>query len=93
MCIFNSQGGHGRDSDEEVDMDDEDSLVSALGCLGPIGGLLAPELQRYQKHLKGTVQCVCRKPPPQHPVRLNAYHSTVTHPIPLCYKLGENGTI
>ncbi|KAJ8392231.1 hypothetical protein AAFF_G00077990 [Aldrovandia affinis] len=47
-----SQGGHGRDSDEEVDMDDEDSLVSALGCLGPIGGLLAPELQRYQKHLK-----------------------------------------
>ncbi|KAI1888461.1 hypothetical protein AGOR_G00185390 [Albula goreensis] len=46
------QGGHGRDSDEEVDMDDEDSLVSALGCLGPIGGLLAPELQRYQKHLK-----------------------------------------
>ncbi|KAJ8262020.1 hypothetical protein GJAV_G00161180 [Gymnothorax javanicus] len=47
-----SQGGRGRDSDEEVDMDDEDSLVSALGCLGPIGGLLAPELQRYQKHLK-----------------------------------------
>ncbi|XP_036374232.1 TBC1 domain family member 30 isoform X2 [Megalops cyprinoides] len=47
-----SHGGRGRDSDEEGDMDDEDSLVSALGCLGPIGGLLAPELQRYQKHLK-----------------------------------------
>ncbi|XP_061109257.1 TBC1 domain family member 30 isoform X2 [Conger conger] len=47
-----SQGGRGRDSEEEVDIDDEDSLVSALGCLGPIGGLLAPELQRYQKHLK-----------------------------------------
>lgn len=34
-------------------MDDEDSMVTALGCLGPLGGLLAPELQRYQKHLKG----------------------------------------
>ncbi|XP_018585602.2 TBC1 domain family member 30-like [Scleropages formosus] len=47
-----SQGVHGQDSDEEADMDDEDTLASALGCLGPIGGLLAPELQRYQKHLK-----------------------------------------
>lgn len=34
-------------------MDDEDSIVTALGCLGPLGGLLAPEIQRYQKHLKG----------------------------------------
>lgn len=34
-------------------MDDEDSMVTALGCLGPLGGLLAPELQRYQKYLKG----------------------------------------
>lgn len=34
-------------------MDDEDSMVTALGCLGPLGGLLAPELQRYQKQLKG----------------------------------------
>ncbi|XP_058882841.1 TBC1 domain family member 30 isoform X3 [Acipenser ruthenus] len=43
--------GKSRDSDEEIDLDDEDSLVSAVGCLGPFSGLLAPELQRYQKHL------------------------------------------
>uniref|UniRef100_G3Q9I0 TBC1 domain family member 30 n=1 Tax=Gasterosteus aculeatus aculeatus TaxID=481459 RepID=G3Q9I0_GASAC len=42
-------------SDDDADMDDEDSMVTALGCLGPLGGLLAPELQRYHKHLKG--QC------------------------------------
>uniref|UniRef100_A0A8C1JDD2 TBC1 domain family member 30 n=1 Tax=Cyprinus carpio TaxID=7962 RepID=A0A8C1JDD2_CYPCA len=30
----------------------ENSIVTALGCLGPLGGLLAPEIQRYQKHLK-----------------------------------------
>ncbi|XP_048865130.1 TBC1 domain family member 30 isoform X2 [Brienomyrus brachyistius] len=47
-----SQGGHVRDSDDEADVDDEDSLASILGCLGPFGGLLAPELQKYQKHLK-----------------------------------------
>uniref|UniRef100_A0A3B4XUE1 TBC1 domain family member 30 n=1 Tax=Seriola lalandi dorsalis TaxID=1841481 RepID=A0A3B4XUE1_SERLL len=46
---------NGRFSDDDADMDDEDSVVTALGCLGPLGGLLAPELQRYQKHLKG--QC------------------------------------
>uniref|UniRef100_A0A3P8PWG7 TBC1 domain family member 30 n=1 Tax=Astatotilapia calliptera TaxID=8154 RepID=A0A3P8PWG7_ASTCA len=40
------------ESDDDADMDDEDSVVTALGCLGPLGGLLAPELQRYQKHLK-----------------------------------------
>ncbi|XP_055087982.1 TBC1 domain family member 30 isoform X2 [Periophthalmus magnuspinnatus] len=40
------------ESDDDADMDDEDSMVTALGCLGPLGGLLAPELQRYQKHLK-----------------------------------------
>uniref|UniRef100_A0A3Q3W9W2 TBC1 domain family member 30 n=1 Tax=Mola mola TaxID=94237 RepID=A0A3Q3W9W2_MOLML len=44
---------NGRFSDDDADMDDEDSMVTALGCLGPLGGLLAPELQRYQKHLKG----------------------------------------
>ncbi|KAF5898822.1 TBC1 domain family member 30 isoform X1, partial [Clarias magur] len=47
-----SQGLHGWESDDDVDMDDEDSIVTALGCLGPLGGLLAPEIQRYQKHLK-----------------------------------------
>uniref|UniRef100_A0A3Q3G562 TBC1 domain family member 30 n=1 Tax=Kryptolebias marmoratus TaxID=37003 RepID=A0A3Q3G562_KRYMA len=41
------------ESDDDADMDDEDSVATALGCLGPLGGLLAPELQRYQKHLKG----------------------------------------
>uniref|UniRef100_A0A8D2ZZH9 TBC1 domain family member 30 n=1 Tax=Scophthalmus maximus TaxID=52904 RepID=A0A8D2ZZH9_SCOMX len=40
-------------SDDDADMDDEDAVVTALGCLGPLGGLLAPELQRYQRHLKG----------------------------------------
>ncbi|KAM9328614.1 TBC1 domain family member 30 isoform 2-T2 [Pholidichthys leucotaenia] len=50
-----SNGSGGLDSwesDDDADMDDEDSVVTALGCLGPLGGLLAPELQRYQKHLK-----------------------------------------
>lgn len=47
-------GGLGSwESDDDADMDDEDSVVTALGCLGPLGGLLAPELQRYQRHLKG----------------------------------------
>uniref|UniRef100_A0A3P9J009 TBC1 domain family member 30 n=1 Tax=Oryzias latipes TaxID=8090 RepID=A0A3P9J009_ORYLA len=49
----NGSGGLGGwESDDDVDMDDEDSMVTVLGCLGPLGGLLAPELQRYQKHLK-----------------------------------------
>ncbi|XP_058630096.1 TBC1 domain family member 30 isoform X4 [Onychostoma macrolepis] len=43
---------HGWESDDDADMDDEDTIVTALGCLGPLGGLLAPEIQRYQKHLK-----------------------------------------
>uniref|UniRef100_A0A3Q3GF30 TBC1 domain family member 30 n=1 Tax=Labrus bergylta TaxID=56723 RepID=A0A3Q3GF30_9LABR len=47
---------NGRLSDDDADMDDEDSMVTALGCLGPLGGLLAPELQRYQKHIKGQYQ-------------------------------------
>lgn len=51
-----SQGLHGWESDDDGDMDDEDSIVTALGCLGPLGGLLAPEIQRYQKHLKGKQQ-------------------------------------
>ncbi|TNN50663.1 TBC1 domain family member 30 [Liparis tanakae] len=40
------------ESDEDADMDDEDAVVTALGCLGPLGGLLAPELQRYHRHIK-----------------------------------------
>lgn len=61
MLLFCSSGGLGSwESDDDADMDDEDSVVTALGCLGPLGGLLAPELQRYQKHLKG--QCSkCKK--------------------------------
>ncbi|XP_037743190.1 TBC1 domain family member 30 isoform X1 [Chelonia mydas] len=41
-----------RDSDEENDLDDEDSVANAVGCLGPFSGLLAPELQKYQKQIK-----------------------------------------
>ncbi|KAL1775523.1 TBC1 domain family member 30 isoform X1 [Sigmodon hispidus] len=40
-----------RDSDEENDPD-EDVIASAVGCLGPFSGLLAPELQKYQKQIK-----------------------------------------
>ncbi|XP_051975084.1 TBC1 domain family member 30 isoform X2 [Xyrauchen texanus] len=50
-----SQALHGwesDDDDDDADMDNEDTFVTALGCLGPLGGLLAPEIQRYQKHLK-----------------------------------------
>lgn len=49
--------------DDEVD--DEDSVVTALGCLGPLGGLLAPELQRYHKHLKGGCSLRVRDPHPK----------------------------
>ncbi|XP_062374417.1 TBC1 domain family member 30 isoform X2 [Sardina pilchardus] len=45
-------GTAGLESDDDADMDDEDSLVTALGCLGPLGGFLAPELQRYQRNLR-----------------------------------------
>ncbi|XP_045320810.1 TBC1 domain family member 30 isoform X2 [Leopardus geoffroyi] len=47
-------GRHGkvRDSDEENDPDDEDAITNAVGCLGPFSGLLAPELQKYQKQIK-----------------------------------------
>ncbi|XP_051977015.1 TBC1 domain family member 30-like isoform X2 [Xyrauchen texanus] len=47
-----SQALHGWESDDDADIDDEDSIVTSLGCLGPLGGLLAPEIQRYHKHLK-----------------------------------------
>lgn len=49
---ISSQVLNGWESDDDVDMDDEDPIITALGCLGPLGGLLAPEIQRYQKHLK-----------------------------------------
>lgn len=55
MFSFRSGGLGSWESDDDANIDDEDSVVAALGCLGPLGGLLAPELQRYQKHLKG--QC------------------------------------
>lgn len=45
--------GRTRDSDEENDLDDEDSIANAIGCLGPLSGFLAPELQKYQKQMKG----------------------------------------
>uniref|UniRef100_A0A096M6J6 TBC1 domain family member 30 n=1 Tax=Poecilia formosa TaxID=48698 RepID=A0A096M6J6_POEFO len=50
--LSSSSGPSGWDSEEDADVDDDDSVAAALGCLGPLGGLLAPELQRYQKHLK-----------------------------------------
>ncbi|XP_068132853.1 TBC1 domain family member 30 isoform X2 [Hyperolius riggenbachi] len=40
------------ESDEENDIDDEDINANSIGCLGPLSGLLAPELQRYQKQIK-----------------------------------------
>ncbi|XP_063165312.1 TBC1 domain family member 30 isoform X1 [Candoia aspera] len=47
-----SQLGKIKDSDEENEIDDEDSIANVIGCLGPFGGFLAPELQKYQKHFK-----------------------------------------
>nr|XP_056703188.1 TBC1 domain family member 30 [Euleptes europaea] len=44
--------GKTRDSDEENDLDDEDSIANAIGCLGPFSGFLSPELQKYQKQFK-----------------------------------------
>ncbi|XP_054255647.1 TBC1 domain family member 30 isoform X2 [Indicator indicator] len=44
--------GRAKDSDEENDLDDEDSIANAIGCLGPLSGFLAPELQKYQKQMK-----------------------------------------
>ncbi|XP_066039286.1 TBC1 domain family member 30 isoform X2 [Chamaea fasciata] len=49
---FSGRLGRTRDSDEENDLDDEDSIANAIGCLGPLSGFLAPELQKYQKQMK-----------------------------------------
>lgn len=53
MFSFDRRLGRTRDSDEENDLDDEDSIANAIGCLGPLSGFLAPELQKYQKQMKG----------------------------------------
>lgn len=55
MFSFDRRLGRTRDSDEENDLDDEDSIANAIGCLGPLSGFLAPELQKYQKQMKGKV--------------------------------------
>lgn len=52
LC-FPRRHGKVKDSDEENDPDDEDAIADAVGCLGPFSGLLAPELQKYQKQVKG----------------------------------------
>ncbi|XP_071589580.1 TBC1 domain family member 30 isoform X2 [Heliangelus exortis] len=49
---FSGRLGRTRESDEENDLDDEDSIANAIGCLGPLSGFLAPELQKYQKQMK-----------------------------------------
>ncbi|KAM7056203.1 TBC1 domain family member 30 isoform 3-T3 [Acridotheres tristis] len=49
---FSGRLGRTRDSDEENDLDDEDSITNVIGCLGPLSGFLAPELQKYQKQMK-----------------------------------------
>uniref|UniRef100_A0AAZ3R4T4 TBC1 domain family member 30 n=1 Tax=Oncorhynchus tshawytscha TaxID=74940 RepID=A0AAZ3R4T4_ONCTS len=49
----NPSGGLGGwEGDEDEDEDEDAVVTAALGCLGPLGGLLAPELQRYQRHIK-----------------------------------------
>ncbi|XP_072257403.1 TBC1 domain family member 30 isoform X1 [Pyxicephalus adspersus] len=48
---FSGRPSKMRDSDEEND-EDEDINANSVGCLGPLSGLLAPELQRYQKQIK-----------------------------------------
>ncbi|XP_043943992.1 TBC1 domain family member 30 isoform X2 [Protopterus annectens] len=40
-----------QDGEEEIDMDDEDAIANVVGCLGPFSGLLATELQKYQKQV------------------------------------------
>lgn len=55
MFSFDRRLGRTRDSDDENDLDDEDSIANAIGCLGPLSGFLAPELQKYQKQMKGKV--------------------------------------
>uniref|UniRef100_A0A8C7K097 TBC1 domain family member 30 n=1 Tax=Oncorhynchus kisutch TaxID=8019 RepID=A0A8C7K097_ONCKI len=51
---FPTSNPNGRlvNGDEDEDEDEDAVVTAALGCLGPLGGLLAPELQRYQRHIK-----------------------------------------
>ncbi|KAM4747814.1 TBC1 domain family member 30 isoform 1-T1 [Rhinophrynus dorsalis] len=49
---FSGRPSKMRDSDEENEIDEEDVNANSVGCLGPFSGLLAPELQRYQKQIK-----------------------------------------
>lgn len=58
MFSFVRRLGRTRDSDEENDLDDEDSIANAIGCLGSLSGFLAPELQKYQKQMKGKIVLV-----------------------------------
>lgn len=60
LLCFPRQHGKVRDSDEENDPDDEDVIANAVGCLGPFSGLLAPELQKYQKQVKGKEEASVR---------------------------------
>jgi hypothetical protein len=53
MMMYSSGGLGGWEGDEDEDEDEDAVVTAALGCLGPLGGLLAPELQRYQRHIKG----------------------------------------
>ncbi|XP_075787195.1 TBC1 domain family member 30 isoform X3 [Pelodiscus sinensis] len=46
--LSGSRLGRNRDSDEENDLDDDDSIANAVGCLGPLSGLLAPELKQIK---------------------------------------------
>ncbi|XP_077121321.1 TBC1 domain family member 30 isoform X4 [Ranitomeya variabilis] len=41
-----------QDSDEENDIDDDDINANSVGCLGPFGGFLTPELLKYQKQIR-----------------------------------------
>ncbi|XP_077565890.1 TBC1 domain family member 30 isoform X2 [Stigmatopora nigra] len=50
--------GSGWESDDEAAPDDDAAAMAAavLGCLGPLGGLLAPEMRRHQQRLKDVAE-------------------------------------
>ncbi|XP_077450674.1 TBC1 domain family member 30 isoform X2 [Stigmatopora argus] len=49
--------GSGWESDDEAVADDDAAVAAAvLGCLGPLGGLLAPEVRRHQQRLKDVAE-------------------------------------
>ncbi|XP_069830737.1 TBC1 domain family member 30 isoform X2 [Dendropsophus ebraccatus] len=49
---FSGRPSKMQDSDEENDIDDDDINANSVGCLGPFSGLLAPELQKYQRQIR-----------------------------------------